>query len=198
MRSLYFFSLLFIFSSCTSYPVLKEYPESLSSISSKRIAFENGSSARLVDGARDGATVVVLVRHAEKASGGNDPQLTEKGSQRAVKLAEVLDPLEIEKVYSSNYQRTLETAEPLLKKRNLEVEIYNPRELKVLWSKILKEDQGKKVLVVGHSNSTPSLANQFTGKESFPQFDESDYDNVILIEFTKANKVRASRLSLKM
>ena len=197
MRLSIFIGLVFLFSSCTSYPVLKQYDSNLETIGEKEIKFEDGGTAKLAN-KKEGTTTLLLVRHAEKKKGGNDPQLTAKGSNRAVKLAQILEAFDIQKVYSSNYQRTLETAEPVLKSKGIGVEIYNPRELDKLKSSILKEDIGNNVLVVGHSNSTPTLANLFAGKDLFEKFDESDYNNLLLLEFTKPEKVKATRLYIKM
>ena len=197
MRYLLFFTLILLLQSCGSYPMLKTYKEPLTAVDSKgKLQFSDGSSARMVPDKKTPVTTLFLVRHAEKAKGGNDPHLTEQGSRRAVKLADILEAYGIEKIYSSNYQRTLETAEPLLKRNNLVVEIYNPRNLEELKQNILTKDIGKKILVVGHSNSTPSLANLFSGENRLQSFDESDYENLLLIEFRDPKKVIVTQLKL--
>ena len=38
------------------------------------------------------------------------------------------------------------------------------------------------MIVVGHSNTTPALANVILGKQEFTTgFDESDYDNILIV-----------------
>lgn len=199
MRYLLFFTLIVLLQSCGSYPILNEYKKPLTEVDEKgKLRFADGSAARLVPDKKTPATTLFLVRHAEKAKGGNDPHLTEQGSRRAVKLADILEHYGIEKIYSSNYQRTLETAEPLLKRKDLVVEIYNPRNLEALKSKILEEDLGKKILVVGHSNSTPSLANLFSGENRLKSFDETDYNNLLLVEFRDPKKVIITQLKFEL
>jgi len=98
---------------------------------------------------------IYLVRHAEKQLDKRDPALTACGTQRAKQLATMLEEAGIEKVYSTNYQRTKQTAAPLAQKLNLEVNEYDPRKL-AEFSKQVKKEQGS-LLIVGHSNTTPQL-----------------------------------------
>jgi len=69
-----------------------------------------------------------LVRHAEKQKISNPP-LTEVGKARAETIAVFLKDRGIQKIYSTNYIRTLETAAPSAKAFGKEVELYDPRAL---------------------------------------------------------------------
>src|SRR5215203_3829760 len=65
-------------------------------------------------------TIVVLVRHAEKAtSPGNDAGLTEAGRARADALADALHDARVDAVITSQYERTRMTAEPIAAARHL-------------------------------------------------------------------------------
>ncbi|MFC6978004.1 SixA phosphatase family protein [Microbulbifer taiwanensis] len=112
--------------------------------------------------------VIYLVRHAEKVSGTDDrnPPLTESGRARAQHLAYVLGEAGIEKIYSSDYARTRQTAEPLADKLNLQVESYDPRALGEL-AQQLRQISGR-TLVVGHSNTTPQLVELLGGESGAP------------------------------
>jgi broad specificity phosphatase PhoE len=94
-----------------------------------------------------------LVRHFEKQAGDN-PSLTAIGKTRAKALAEFFTDKALNKVYSSNYNRTLETASPVAVLKSLEIKIYEPQNLAELVSELQTQDH---VLVVGHSNTTPEL-----------------------------------------
>ena len=70
-----------------------------------------------------------LIRHAEKDRTDPDnknPNLNEKGKLRALKWVEVFKNLEFDKIYSTNYYRTLETVIPISKKIKKEILIYSP------------------------------------------------------------------------
>ncbi len=126
---------------------------------------------------------IYLVRHAEKVDDGTkDPDLTEEGRLRAAALYETLISANIASVYSSDYKRTRNTAQPTAEKRNLPIQIYNPGALED-FSKELLSQKGD-ALVLGHSNSTPSLANHLLSKEVYESYDESEYDHIIIIKIS--------------
>ncbi|GAA6136926.1 hypothetical protein NBRC116583_06730 [Arenicella sp. 4NH20-0111] len=117
-----------------------------------------------------------LVRHAEKQSDGTkNPHLTEQGHQRARYLAQHLSHANITRIYSSDYHRTQETAKPLADLLGLDVESYDPGQL-VEFANTLKEKTGR-ILIVGHSNTTPDLTSLLSGKE-IDAMNESEYDNL--------------------
>lgn len=124
-----------------------------------------------------------LVRHAEKQNDGTkDPHLTEQGQQRAVNLAQQLSLTNIRKIYSTNYHRTQETAKPLSDVLGVSIEAYNPRNLEE-FAQALKKETGN-IVIVGHSNTTPTLTALLSGKE-VDGIDESEYENlyqVVLID----------------
>src|SRR5262245_18266172 len=62
----------------------------------------------------DAQQVVFLVRHGEQASGANgDAPLAEAGRRRARELATVLKDAGLTAIYVSDFQRTIQAAEPL-------------------------------------------------------------------------------------
>jgi hypothetical protein len=55
-----------------------------------------------------------------------------------------------------------------------------------------------RVLVVGHANTTPVLANHLYGEQYYTStFDESDYDNLIVILESNNNKKTILPLKFK-
>ena len=70
-----------------------------------------------------------LIRHAEKLridKTERNPKLNEKGILRAEKWNEVLKNINLDKIYSTNYNRTIETANPTSKSQNIDITIYSP------------------------------------------------------------------------
>jgi len=128
------------------------------------------------------ATVVYLVRHAEKITGenaGRDPALTDAGKARAETLANLLRDKNITKVYSSNYIRTRDTAAPTAEMFGVEIELYNPRDVPTL-AGVIKENKGR-ILVVGHSNTIPATVNALGGVGGAPIFEKSEYDRLYVV-----------------
>lgn len=126
-------------------------------------------------------TTVILVRHAEKVkSEDKNPELSEKGKERALQLAELLQNSNIDVIYSTDYIRTKTTVEPLAGKIEKEIQIYNPRDENFI-KKLLSDNPGKTILVSGHSNTTPMLVNQLLGKDKYQQLDESEYSKIFFV-----------------
>ena len=134
-----------------------------------------------------GAADIYLVRHAEKElDGSKDPALTELGSKRATDLAVLLKSANIERILSSDFVRTRETAAPTAEMAGLEIETYDPKALEPLAKQLLQLEGN--VLVVGHSNTTPELVDLMGGEGGTPIVEEWEYDRVYLVQ-TEAGRV---------
>lgn len=126
-------------------------------------------------------TTFILVRHAEKvADGSKDPELSEIGKARALRLANMLKKQNIAAIYSTTYKRTINTVKPLAAQLGQTILQYEPfKDEEIL--KMLNEHKGKTVLIVGHSNNIPWIANTLLGKKEFGDYDESYYENVLIV-----------------
>lgn len=113
----------------------------------------------------DSLTTIILVRHAEKElDGSKNPALTKEGAVRAIELAYILREEPIAAVFSTDYERTLKTAEPTAQFHELPVQKYLPQNQELFLENVLRQYQGKTVLIVGHSNTVPMMLNTLTGK----------------------------------
>lgn len=140
-------------------------------------------------------TTFILVRHAEKASDGTkDPGLTEEGEQRAIELLALLKQDDISAIYSTNYQRTLLTVTPLAINKGISIQDYDWKDPNALLEKIIASYPGGSVVISGHSNTTPVLANLLLGKEAFEQFEDSDYGNLLVITTSKVGQGKLTHL----
>lgn len=131
---------------------------------------------------RQPATVLYLVRHAEKLpateENPDDPSLSEEGHTRARQLAQTLHAADVTRIYSSDFARTRETAQPLADTLGLPVEVYDARALQS-FAEELKTQTGR-IVVVGHSNTTPALAEMLGGEAGEP-IDEEEYDRFYVL-----------------
>lgn len=141
--------------------------------------------------AADHAWTVWLVRHAEKASGA-DPQLTDEGRARAVHLADMLASAGIERVWTSDYRRTRQTAAPLGKRLGLALSVYDARQLDELSRQL--EKNAETALVVGHSNTTPQLVRALGGQAD--DMEEWQYDRVYQLRMAADGGVETILLHL--
>ncbi|WP_436515084.1 phosphoglycerate mutase family protein [Ekhidna sp. To15] len=140
-------------------------------------------------------TTFILVRHAEKADDGTrNPPLNEDGKTRSANLAEMLVNQEIAGLYSTPFKRTQETLQPIASMKNLEVQDYDPYAKGEWLATLAEKHSGGTVVISGHSNTIPALANALLGSENFSQFDESDYSNLIIIVADEVGKGKLVRL----
>jgi broad specificity phosphatase PhoE len=128
------------------------------------------------------STTFILVRHAEKTSYSDDPGLTEDGVKRALKLQEMLEMANVSAIYSTNYKRTKATVQAVSEMMDVPVTIYEPVPDIDVTEQWIRNHRGETVLISGHSNTIPGIANQLLGRTHFDDdFDESDYGNFLII-----------------
>ncbi|WP_121665554.1 SixA phosphatase family protein [Mesonia aquimarina] len=122
-------------------------------------------------------TTYYLIRHAEKnkSQKTNDPILLPMGKVRANYWADLLVDKNIDMIYSTDYKRTKQTAEPTAKKLGLKIKIYDAGNL---YSEEFQETtKGKNVLIVGHQDTTPKFVNKIIGENKYPMIaDDNNTD----------------------
>ena len=126
--------------------------------------------------------VFYLVRHAEKELDGEDPALSDAGYARADALAGVLGDVTFAAIYSTDTRRTRETAAPSLAATGLTLKLYDGRAL-IEFAQSLSEAQGN-YLIVGHSNTTPQLAEALGGEGGDPITEATEYDRLYVLTRT--------------
>lgn len=123
-----------------------------------------------------------FIRHAEKDRTdpeNPDPELNQDGLNRAIRWAEVFDPIPMDVIYSTNYERTSMTAAPTSVKKNIDVKYYDPNAVDVEEFKLINE--GKNVLVVGHSNTIPAFVNKMIDLEKYQDMDDGDNSSLFIV-----------------
>ena len=127
-------------------------------------------------------TTYYFIRHAEKDRSdktNRNPHLTEAGKTRAEQWSVILSHVTFDAVYSTDYNRTKETAQPTATKNKLELTIYDPRHID--GKSFRAETNGKTVLVVGHSNTTPMFVNAVINNKKYEQIDDNNNSNLYIV-----------------
>ncbi|QTD37631.1 histidine phosphatase family protein [Polaribacter batillariae] len=133
-------------------------------------------------------TTYYLIRHSEKDRSdttNRNPNLNKNGQQRAKKWAAYFKDIHLDAVYSTNYNRTMQTATPTAESKNLEIKNYDPRDM--FNTAFKKETKGKTVLVVGHSNTTPAFVNKILGEKKYEDLDDNNNATLFTV-IIKGNK----------
>lgn len=127
-------------------------------------------------------TTYYFIRHAEKDrtdTTNKNPDLNESGLKRADKWADYFKNIKLDAIYSTNYNRTQQTAQPTAKNKNLKILDYDPSTL--YSNDFAKATKGKIVLVVGHSNTTPAFVNMVLGEKKYEDIDDNDNSQLFIV-----------------
>lgn len=150
-------------------------------------------------------TVILLVRHAdrnENASceppdpastcplpnpGSDNPPLSTPGNTRAQTLMHVGEDTGLQAIYASCFCRTQQTAAPIA--TNLGLTVNNVRQdgsanIDALVEQIKSDNEGQKILVVGHSNTVPLIIEKLGGG-TVDTIVEEEFDNLYVVTIVK-------------
>ncbi len=127
---------------------------------------------------------IYIVRHAEKSTEpNNDPHLTEAGKTRAEELKKILETKNITAIFSTNTNRTKETATPLANANNATIQIYKNDTAIKMFANIFKSKQN--ALIVGHSNTILPLLQVIEIMPPMLQVSDWEYDNLLVVKYKK-------------
>jgi broad specificity phosphatase PhoE len=129
-------------------------------------------------------TVVLLVRHAEKAAQPpQDPPLSEDGAARARALVAVARDAGVTAIITTQFERTRKTAEPTAAALRITPEVVDAgppaQHAKAVADQVLKHAGGT-VLVVGHSNTIPAIVGAL-GAPRPRDLCDSEYDQLFIV-----------------
>lgn len=128
---------------------------------------------------------IILVRHSEKElNAGDDPGLTAAGKMRAQKLATLFPNATPDVMYATPYMRTRETLAPWAEKTGITIKTYAASDLPN-FAEELKTFKGKTIVVAGHSNTTPALANLLLNTDRYKAWEDEVYNKLFVITLSK-------------
>ena len=129
--------------------------------------------------AQSEGVVVYLVRHAERAEDGtSDPPISRAGEERSEQVAALLRDAGITHIHTTDFKRTRATGAPTAAMTGLEMELYDPRDLRGMADRL--HGMPGRHLVLGHSNTTPQLVEALGGEPGAP-IEEMEYDRLYIV-----------------
>lgn len=142
--------------------------------------------------AQEKTTTIYLIRHAEKADGSDDPELSEAGKERTKKWGAYFEKKNITLYYTSLYKRSKLTATftaayfsqipPPGTSKEMRFIAYDPANFSL--KQAAQDNEGQNIVVVGHSNTIPAQINALLGKNIYPDIKEDEYGNLYIIKIT--------------
>jgi 2,3-bisphosphoglycerate-dependent phosphoglycerate mutase len=128
---------------------------------------------------QNNTTTYYFIRHAEKVDNSKNPDLSEIGLERAKIWNEIFSEINIDAIYSTDFKRTFQTVTPTANFKKVTIINYSPKTLDIELFK--KNTLGKKVLVVGHSNTIPNFVNQIINKKIYNDMDDVTFGNLYIV-----------------
>ena len=125
------------------------------------------------------ARTIYLVRHADKVSEDTDSPLSDAGRVRAKCLAKTLEDAQIQQIFTSDLQRTQQTAAPLAEKLHLKpvaIPIGKPDDL----IEAIRSSKAKSVLVVWHDATLPKILSAL-GAPEIVSIAHTEYDRFFVL-----------------
>lgn len=144
-----------------------------------------GAVASLLTAGSTMAQTVIIVRHAEKADASADPVLSAAGEARANALAAALSASNLTHVFVTPLQRTRMTADLTARAQAITPEVVSleggtEAHVRRLDQRIRALPAEAVVLVVGHSNTVPLIADALGEIGPAPMAD-CEYDRMTII-----------------
>lgn len=123
---------------------------------------------------------IFLVRHADKISDETDAPLSEEGHRRAECLVNMLADTHIQQIFTSDLQRTQQTAGPLAEKLNLKpvaIPLSRPDQL----VNAIRLGKAANVLVVWHDATLPKILHAL-GAPAITPIAHKEYDRFFILK----------------
>jgi phosphohistidine phosphatase SixA len=137
---------------------------------------------------------IFLVRHAEKASADRDTALSDVGFKRAECLANALRDVQIKSAFVTEFKRTQQTAEPEVKQAGITATIVPAADTAQTIALAKKTSATGNVLIVGHSNTIPQIAQSLASEAKPNPMADAEYDRLTIITFASDGKPQVTTL----
>jgi broad specificity phosphatase PhoE len=146
------------------------------------------------------STTVIVVRHAEKELlAAADPALSAAGQARAELLARMFGdaqgPGRLDGIYVSDTVRSKSTAAPLASRLGIKPTVAPNDDSKRLARRVLRENGGKRVMIVGHSNTVPDIVATLSNRSDIPKMDDKEYGVMYIVTVPRIGRANVLRLN---
>jgi len=150
--------------------------------------------------ARRKITTVLILRHAEpeynnlcEPDNPNDPCLSDAGKIRAEQLLQVARKAGVKAIFTTDFNRTRETVEPLADSLpGVQPIIYT--DINALVTSILTDYNGGVILVAGHSPSVPQIVAALGGSQGDCPVNPGEFDNLCMVTVYDTGRAKVVNL----
>ena len=141
-------------------------------------------------------TQIYIIRHTEKADDtAENPNLSAAGIERAKYWKKVLQHIQFDQVFTTDFKRNMQTAKLISNDSSVKPELYYPMSFDVL--KFINLIKGQKVLIVGHSNTIPDMVNRLIDQTKYPPMSHENYNILYVVNINKNGDTSSSMLHIE-
>jgi broad specificity phosphatase PhoE len=145
------------------------------------------------------STVVIVIRHAEKESvSAPDPPLSAAGEARAALLARMFGQAgagRLDAIYITSALRNRMTAAPLAARLGIVPIVALADDPKAFAHRIVRQNSGKRIMVIGHANTVPAIVAALSGRSDIPQIEEKEFGTMYIVTVPRIGHPNVLRLS---
>ncbi|MFD1553350.1 hypothetical protein DNU06_06710 [Putridiphycobacter roseus] len=130
--------------------------------------------------------VIYLVRHAEKDLNdtSDNPPLTAAGVKRAQDLAKLLNEEDFKGIYSTKFQRNINTVLPLAILNELEIKTYEWHNWQSMLHEIMDQNKGT-YIICGHGDNILPMIEDLGIKKQLPPLGKLEYNKLYKVTMSK-------------
>jgi phosphohistidine phosphatase SixA len=145
------------------------------------------------------STTVIVIRHAEKQTvNAADPALSAAGEARAALLARMFGDTKgagrLDAIYVSATLRSRSTAAPLAARLGIAPVVAAADDPQGLARRVLRENSGRRVMVIGHINTVPEIVAALAGRSDIPSIDEQDFATMYVVSVPRIGRANLVRM----
>lgn len=154
-------------------------------------------TAQIVQESASDVTQIYILRHTEKADDtSEDPELSTAGIKRANYWKKVLQNIDFDKVFTTEFKRNIQTADIISKERTIQPDLYYPMSFDVL--KFINQIKGQNVLIIGHSNTIPDMVNRLIDETKYPPMSHQNYNVMYIVTINGNGETSSSMLHIEV
>lgn len=140
-------------------------------------------------------TEIFFIRHAEKESDGtDDPPLSALGITRAGRWRTFFDDINFDEIYTTKFIRNTQTVDHVFGKSADNVKYYSALSFDI--SVELGRVFGKKIAIIGHSNTIPGMVNRLVTDRQYDAMDFRNYELIYQVTIDSSGGVTSNQFKL--
>lgn len=151
----------------------------------------SNSHEKKASGQDDVFKTIYFVRHAEKdlTDTTNNPPLTPEGKMRAEKLKNILKDQPVDAIYSTKYQRNINTVRPLADLKEIDIQMYAWTKWQPMIDKIKKNDE-KFIVICGHGDNILPMINALGVNPPKEKLMKHEYDKLFVVYYGDSTYIK--------